>query len=633
MCGIAGTVDFDGAPADQRLLEAMASRLAHRGPDGSGVHCEGPFGLAHRRLSIIDLAGGSQPLCNEDGSVWTVFNGEIYNFKELRRELEAKGHVFKTLSDTEVVVHLYEQRGAEFPKLLNGMFAIAVLDVKRKKLLLVRDRLGKKPLVYFRNGSSFAFASELAALKLHPAMPEELDPQALWDYFSLLYVPSPRTAYKGVFKLPPGQLMELDLASRFQTASQYWSPDFARKEALDYDDAKARLRELLSDAVKRRMVADVPLGAFLSGGLDSAIVAGLMCEAASGPVKTFTIGFPDPLYDERQDADASARHLRSLSKVPLESSVKVVEPQDFSILETLAKRFGEPFADASMLPTFLLSRFARESVTVALSGDGADELFCGYERYLAMKWAHLADFLPLRLRRPLFGYLASLIPQAWGERSLRGRSRRFLKALASDGSRRYLDLLSRFDEPLKRAVAGPFFGSLPLGETHDYLRLVLETASSSDSVERLMEADLDSYLPCDILPKLDICSMAASLELRSPFLDYRVAEFAASLPRRYKQAGKTRKRILKDAFKELLPRDMGRRRKRGFGVPMAAWLRGSWLPLAKSRLLEGRAVETGLLDKRAVQRLLDEHAANLADRGYALFSLLMLELFLESERR
>ncbi len=633
MCGIAGTVSFDGEPADMALLEAMAGALAHRGPDASGFHADGPFGLAHRRLSIIDLQGGAQPLANEDFTIWTVFNGEIYNFKELRNELEGRGHVFKTVSDTEVIVHLYEEHGTEFPKRLNGMFAIAVLDSRRRRLVLARDRFGKKPLVYFRTDSCFAFASELAALRLHPQMPRTPDLQALWDYFSLQYIPSPRTVFKGVCKLSPGQVLELDLAERFTKTHRYWSHDFSVKSEMDYDDAKIELRKLLSDAVERRLVADVPLGAFLSGGLDSSVIAGLMCEVSKGPVKTFTIGFDDPSYDEREAAAAAAAHFRNVSKVPFESSVRVVEPQDFPSLELLVKHFGEPFADASMLPTYMLSKFARESVTVALSGDGADEVFGGYERYLAMKWARLADFIPYAVRRPVFGSIAELMPASSAERSLQGRARRFVKALGSDSSQRYLDMISRFDEDLKRSVAGPLFDSMPHGSTHDYIKLVISHASSGDAVERLMEADIDSYLPCDILPKIDIASMACSLELRSPFLDYRVLEFSATLPRHYKQAGSVRKRILADAFADLIPPGVAKRPKRGFGVPVASWLRGAWLPVLKERLLEGRALKEGFIERAGAEALIEEHVSMKADRSYPLFSLLVLELFLGQGRQ
>jgi len=631
MCGIAGTVNFDGSPADTAVLEAMAGALSHRGPDASGFQLEGPFGLAHRRLSIIDLQGGAQPLANEDFSIWTVFNGEIYNYKELRRELEAKGHVFKTVSDTEVIVHLYEEHGSEFPKRLNGMFAIAVLDLKRRRLTLARDRFGKKPLLYFRTGSSFAFASELQALRRHPEMPREPDCQAIWDYFSLQYVPSPRTVFKGVCKLPPAQVLELDYADGFVRTHRYWHPDFAVKSNVEYDDAQEMLRKLLSDAVERRLVADVPLGAFLSGGMDSAIIVGLMCKLSKGPVKTFTIGFDDPSYDERDAATDSASHFQRVSKVPFERSVRVVQPQDFSALELLVRHFGEPFCDASMLPTYMLSKFARESVTVALSGDGADEVFCGYERYLAMKWAHMADFVPLALRSPVFGNAAALIQASSAERSFQGRARRFLKALGSDSSERYLDMISRFDEALKRSVAGPLFESSIHGSTQDYVKLVISKASSQDSVERLMEADIESYLPGDILPKIDIASMACSLELRSPFLDYRVLEFSASLPRSYKQRGSVRKRILSDAFAKLLPPGLGHRPKRGFGVPIASWLRGSWLPILRERLLDGKAVQEGFLKREGLEALIEEHASLKADRSYPLFSLLVFELFLGQE--
>lgn len=629
MCGIAGFVNFDGAPAEQSILRDMACAMAHRGPDGEGVHVSGPFGLAHRRLSIIDLETGAQPMPNEDASVWTVFNGEIYNFPELRDALKSKGHIFKTRSDTEVIVHLYEECGAEFPKRLNGMFAIAVMDLRRRSLLLARDRVGKKPLLYFQTPKCLAFASEFGALKRHPEMPKELDMQALWDYLSLQYIPAPRTAFKGVMKLPPANILEFNLDKGAATLSRYWRPDYARKSGASYADSKTALRWLVEDSIKRRMVSDVPLGVFLSGGLDSTIVAGTMCKISEAPVRMFTIGFDDPLYDERGASAGAVRHFASFAKAPPESEARVVEPKDFSAVERLVSHFGEPYSDASMLPTFLLSRHTRDFVTVALSGDGADELFGGYERYLAMKWLRFADCLPLSARRSMRKVASRLLPPKMEERSLSGRVHRILRAGSCEASARYMSIISRFGEAMKRDVCGPAFGSAALKDSGLFIQAALAGSSAKDPVERLMEADLGTYLPGDILPKVDIASMACSLEVRSPFLDYRIIELSASLPRRFKQCGATRKRILADAFHDVIPPGLSRSPKRGFGVPLAKWFRSDWLPILKERLLEGRAVKDGLLRSEALSSMIDGHSKGAADHSYALFSLLVLELFME----
>jgi len=629
MCGIAGIVNFNQQPADPALLERMNAAQLHRGPDEGGIYCYENVGLAHRRLSIIDLSTGQQPLANEDGTVTIIFNGEIYNSPELRRELEAGGHVFKTHSDTETIVHLYEELGERVATRLNGMFAFAIHDQRKRRLLLVRDRLGKKPLRYFIDRERMAFASEMGALQEHPLLPRKLNLQALHDYFSLLYIPSPQTIYEGVHKLPPGHYLDLDCYSGNFQIKPYWQPDYSKKTDLSFDDARDRLRELITDAVKIRLLSDVPLGAFLSGGIDSTIIAGVMSEVSGGPVKTFTIGFEEALYDEREYARIAAAHLNSRGHQPLTHQEKMVNTDDFETLVKLARHYGEPFADASMLPTCLLSRFTREQVTVALSGDGADELFAGYNRYLLMRMMRKVEIAPVWLRKAAAKSIAGLLPPKLDERSKIGKLHRLLGIAAAQGSGRYLQIIDRFGEPLKHKLCGELFAAERPTATQAYFDQLIASATAADPVEKIMETDLHSYLVGDILCKVDIAAMANSLEVRSPFLDYRVAEFAASLPLAYKQSGRKRKHILVEAFRDLLPPELSRRGKLGFGVPLAVWFRGGWHERLQERLLDGKAVGMQLLNRVETEKVIAAHYAGKHDYSYPLFTLLMLELFLE----
>ena len=622
MCGIAGFVQLDHAPADEMTLRSMLAKLIRRGPDGGGMHLDGSVALGHRRLSIIDLEGGAQPLSNEDGSVWVTFNGEIFNFMKLREELSAQGHVFKTRSDTEVIVHLYEQYGNDFVSRLDGFFAFALYDSKRGKMILARDRLGIKPLVWFRTKDAFVFASTIPALRAHPGFPHELSAQAVWDFLSLQYVPR-GTVYSSVEKLPPGFMAELSEGKL--TLSRYWKADYSKTLDISYPDACTELGRLVRNAVADRLISDVPLGVFLSGGMDSTIIAGLAAEAVDGPLKCYSIGFNEKDYDERAFAEENAARVRTFARHGFEHHIRVVEPCDAALLEMLVSEFGEPYADASMIPTCLLSRFAREQVTVALSGDGADEVFCGYERYLAMRWLGRFDFLPPGVRRALFGLSADSIPSRGNERGRAARLKRFLKGASLSGAERYLGIVSHTDEALKHRFGGAFFKDVvpTLGSfSPDGL---FEKCSSCS------EFDLQTYLPGDILPKTDISSMAVSLEVRSPFLDYKTVEFAASLPYEFKEKGGHRKRILADTFAKYLPPGLATRRKRGFGVPLSAWFRREWKDLLYERLLEGEGIRRGMFDPVGMEALLGEHQCGL-DHSYALFSALVLEMFLKSEK-
>ena len=446
MCGIAGYVNFDFSEPEPELLQKMMDAMALRGPDGHDIYVNYNTGLAHTRLSIIDLETGGQPLCNEDGTLWIVFNGEIFNYRALRKVLEERGHQFRTQSDTEVILHLYEECGSAFLQHLDGFFAFALYDTKLGIMLLARDRMGIKPLYYYRDAAHFAFASSINALKQLPFVKQHIDEQALWDYLSLQYVPT-GTIYTHISQLAPGYALSFHSEGprRHFQKRQYWKPDFTRKTAQPYEDACKGLREAMTASVRDRLISDVPLGVFLSGGLDSAIIAGLAAEQIEGPLKCFTIGFEEQSYDERESAAATAAHVRQFARCGFEHHVKTVNPCDFESLEFLVKQFGEPFADASMLPTYLLSRFARGEVKVALSGDGADELFGGYERYLAMRYLGKFDFLPEAVRRPLFRMAAAMIPNIGNERQKWARSRRFLHGAAASGAERYLGILSRVD--------------------------------------------------------------------------------------------------------------------------------------------------------------------------------------------
>ena len=434
MCGIAGFISLNEMPPQEAPVRAMLQPMICRGPDGEGIKLIGPAALGHRRLSIIDLAGGAQPLDNEDGSVWVTFNGEIFNYRELRQDLSARGHRFKTGSDTETLVHLYEEYGTAMTSHLEGFFAFALYDAAKRKFLLVRDRAGIKPLFYFRTERNLVFASTVSALKEHPEFPAEYDPQALWDFLSLQYIPQ-GTAYRTVKELQPGSVLELDLPDKTPKVSRYWRPDYVPKLDISYADACRELEKRVRQAVADRLIADVPLGIFLSGGVDSTIVAGLAAELVDSPLRCYSIAFREKVYDEREYAAENAQWVRQFAKHGLEHRIREVDPCDIAIPDRLIREYGQPFADAALIPTSLLSAFAREEVTVALGGDGADEMFRGYERYIAMRYLARFDWIPESIRAPLFRLFCALLP-AGGERTKSARAKRFFKGAACSGAAR-----------------------------------------------------------------------------------------------------------------------------------------------------------------------------------------------------
>ena len=609
----------------------MTEALRHRGPDDCGYFINDDVALGHRRLSVIDIDGGKQPMFNETGDVVVILNGEIYNYRELRSELEAHGHIFSSDSDTEVLVHLYEEMGKQFLPLLNGMFAFAIYDTRKKKLLLGRDRLGQKPLFYFQNGKTLVFASELSALKKHPNMPGELNINAISDYLSLQYVPGSDTVYRHVRRLAPAHVLEYDIEDGTFNTNSYWHAVYSFKSTeLSFEEAAIELRRRVENAVERRLVSDVPLGVFLSGGVDSSIITAITAEKLGGlPCKAFSIGFKDKKYDERSGAKEFSAFLQG-HNLNLEHHIKVVEPGNLELLKKLVAHFGEPFADASMLPTYQLCQFARERVTVALSGDGADELFGGYERYNAMRIFDRCTSIHPRIRQSVFGSIKNLLPDS-GERSFSGRARRFLKLLSNASSdRAYFDLMDRAPREIKRRLFKTMAPGIYHHDSSEVFRRTYRVLSGKNPHELSSELDILTYLPGDILPKVDITSMACALEVRSPFLDREVTEFAARLPWEYKQRNGERKRILKEAFKDIVPGNVLNRPKRGFGVPIANWLRSSWKQEVGEMLFNGKLIHD-YVDKSALNSIWAQHQTRIHDWSYLLWNLLILEIFLSQE--
>jgi asparagine synthase (glutamine-hydrolysing) len=622
MCGLAGKLLFDPAgTVEADLLARMAELLRRRGPDGAGVWCDGRIGLAHTRLAILDLSpAGRQPMANESGDIWLTFNGEIYNHQELRRGLEQRGHRYRSATDTETIIHLYEEYGAECVQRLRGMFAFALWDGRRQRLMLARDRFGKKPLCYCQTADAITFASEIKALLQDPEVPMALDEASLHHYLTYGYVPGPATAFRAIRKLPPATVMLWE-GSR-TTRQRYWRPAYLPKLTIGEEEAAERLRDLLREAVRIRLMGDVPLGAFLSGGLDSSSIVALMAEASAAPVKTFSIGFDDHSFDEVRYARAVA------DRYATDHHEFTVTPDALAALPELVWAYGEPYADSSALATYCVCREASRHVTVALNGDGGDETFAGYDRYLATRLADRYQALPAWLRRGVIAPLVRCLPESTRRRHPVGRLKRFVSALASSPQRRYAQWMSMFDEAGKAQLYNVEFRAR-LAEV-DSLALIEDAyreADSQDFVEQTQAVDIATYLPDDLLVKVDIASMMHGLECRSPFLDHEVAEFATHLPAHLKLRGRTTKYLLRRAMAGHLPACVLRRGKQGFGVPVGRWFRRQLRPLAQEVLLDPRSAERGIFDRAAVRKLLSDHAAGRADHGQRIWQLLFLELW------
>ena len=630
MCGIVGILDSTGAPLDEAVLRDMCSAIIHRGPDDDGFYVSpkpssemggtASVGLGMRRLAIIDLNTGKQPIHNEDKTVWVILNGEIYNYAELRAELESKGHQFYTRTDTETIVHAYEEYGCDVPKYLHGMFAFALWDTNDQRLLLARDRLGKKPLLYSVTGNKVVFGSEFQALLRHPEVSRDIDFEALNNYLSFMCVPAPLTAFASIRKLEPGHVMVCE--SGAVETKRYWTLDCSRKINISEEEASERTIELLRDAVRVRLMSDVPLGAFLSGGIDSSAVVALMSELASERVKTFSIGFEEQDFSETEHARRVARHFDT------EHHEFIVRPNALEVLPTLVRHYGEPYADSSAIPTYYLSKMTRDHVTVALTGDGGDECFAGYERYSAMRIAESYNRLPGLVRHKVLEPAIAAMPGARASRSTYGRVRRLLGTFGLPRSDRYLNLVAGFDDDAKLNLCTPeFLRNSSHGSTLRYMQTWFSGNGESDIVDRLMLADTNNYLPNDLLVKVDIASMAASLEARAPFLDHRVMEFGASLPAEYKLRGLTTKYLLKKSLRGLLPEENLSRRKMGFGVPISHWFRGELRGFLKETVTTTKALGRGYFKPEVIHHLVDEHVGGRRDFAPQLWTLLMLELW------
>ncbi len=641
MCGIAGLYQRDGRPVDPEVLVRMTRALLHRGPDEEGyflnrpdagaacpgvpVHglaaagARGEVGFGHRRLSIIDLATGQQPLSNEDGNVWITFNGEIYNFQALKEELERLGHRFRTNSDTEMIVHAWEEWGEESVRRMRGMFAYAIWDERKRVLFLARDRLGKKPLYYAAHQGRFAFGSEMKSILEVPGIPRDVDPTALSDYLSLLYVPSPRAIFRDVRKLPAAHYAIV--TERDIRVSCYWDLPFVPRREEAPEALGEEIVEKLRESVRIRMMSEVPLGAFLSGGVDSSAVVGMMAGLSSGPVKTSSIAFSVAAYDESEYARLIAKRFQT------DHHEYAVTPEAIPIVEKLAWHYDEPFADSSAVPTYYVSKTAREKVTVALSGDGGDENFAGYRRY----WFDLRENLvrgwfPRWLRRPLFGAVGRLYPKAdWLPQVFRGKA--FLGNLARDPVEAYFHSVSAFKEDQKDELLQPGVRAA-IGDHRsiDLFRHHYAAAQAEDHLSRLLYLDIKTYLCEDILVKVDRASMAVSLEVRCPVLDHEFMELAARVPASMKIKGKERKWIFKRALEPHLPREVLYRPKMGFGVPLPEWLRGDMREYARDLLLDSEGTRH-FFRREAVERLWTQHQSGLRNRSTELWILMMFNLW------
>lgn len=622
MCGIAGIFHLETAkPVDPARVKAMLDVAVHRGPDGSGIWTAPGVGLGHLRLSIIDLAGGAQPMLTEDEALAVVFNGEIYNFAEVRAELEAKGHVFRTGSDTEVILHGYRQWGEDCVHRFNGMFAFALFDARAQALWLVRDRLGVKPLHYAQlSDGSLIFGSELKSLLAHPLLRRAPDLAAIEDYMAYGYVPDDACLVAGVRKLGAGETLRLVRGRPVPQPTRYWDVSFAERTKAKPEELEEELVALMRQAVRSRMVSDVPLGAFLSGGVDSSSVVALMAEASNQAVNTCTIGFDVPSLDETGYADRVARRFAT------DHRTRIVSPDDYGLVDRLAFHFDEPFADASALPTFRVCELAREQVTVALSGDGADEAFAGYRRHrFQLQGERARALIPASVREPLFGTLGRYYPKAdWTPRFLRAKST-FLE-LAGNGAEAYAASVGVTPRALRQRLFTQDVKSRLAGyRAEDRYIKAMNEAPARDALDRAQYADLRIWLPGDILTKTDRMSMAVSLEAREPLLDYRLVEFAARLPVAQRIRGNSGKYLMKKAMEPYLPHDILYRQKMGFVTPISAWFRGALAGEARAVAGGSALARTGWFDTALLGKLAADHQSGLADHGRLLWQLLMLD--------
>jgi asparagine synthase (glutamine-hydrolysing) len=631
MCGIVGIFDLRGSrEIDANVLHRMNETQHHRGPDEGEIYREPGVGFGHRRLSIIDVASGQQPLFNEDRSVVVVFNGEIYNFQELVPELQARGHVFRTHSDTEVIVHGWEEWGEDCVKRLRGMFAFAVWDRNRKTMFIARDRLGIKPFFYAElpNGL-FVFGSELKSIYAHKELARDIDPQAVEDYFAFGYIPEPRTILRGARKLLPGHTLTVRAGQTVPASKEYWDVPFAPTVSGGEDDVGRQVIEHLREAVQCHLMSEVPLGAFLSGGVDSSAVVAMMAQIdPSKPVNTCSIGFGDPKYNETEFAQLVATRYKT------DHHVEQVNPDDFALIDKLAFLYDEPYADSSAIPTYRVCELARKRVTVALSGDGGDEDFAGYRRHRwHMNEESIRARVPLALRRLVFGPLGALYPKLdWAPKILRAKTT--FQSLARDSLEAYMHTMSilhdnqrrmLYSERMKRDLQG--YSAV------EVFRHYARKAPTDHPLSLIQYLDLKTYLPGDILTKVDRASMAHALEVRVPILDHKFVEWVCGIAPELKLRGQEGKYIFKKALEPHLPNDVLYRPKMGFAVPLAGWFRGPLKQRVRESLLGPTLRDTGLFDMGYVERLVDEHQSGVGEHSAALWSLLMFESFARTVMR
>jgi len=600
MCGICGQINYTSkAPVSLKMLARMCEVMSYRGPDDEGYFQDNWAGLGHRRLSIIDIEGGHQPMANEDGSCWLVFNGEIYNFPEIRARLEKSGHRFQTRSDTEAVLHLYEERGAECVTELRGMFAFALWDKQKRRLLLARDRLGQKPLVYTVTPDGLAFASEIKALLQNPCIPREPNLEALHYYLTYQYIPSPHTAFSGIYKLPPAHILIYEAGE--VTVQRYWKLEFVYQK-MSVEEYKQGILDHLMEATKIRLMSEVPLGAFISGGIDSSAVVAAMNQINSKPVKTFAVGFEEGDFNELPYARIIAERFHT------EHHEYMVKPNALEVLPKLVWYYNEPFADPSALPTYYVSQLARREVTVALVGDGGDEAFAGYQRYLADKLAAYYQRLPRILREQLIERVAAMIPKQLPEGSFLSKVRRNLEAFSEPYHKRYLRLICSFGKQERETFySEEFWNQVKRTDPEGFLKELKSSAPAPDFLGQALWVDIMSYLPDDLLVKVDIASMSNSLETRSPFLDHKFMEFAATIPGELKLKGSTGKYIFRQALAGLLPPQILHRKKAGFSVPVSAWFRGELKEFAYRILLDKQTLARGYFRPNSLKNMLEEH--------------------------